>query len=574
MKRKSAALTLAAILVFSACLSGCGNGGDPGSSQGTGESGSQGESSQGSGEQSRAPEENADPLGKYDQEVKVTFFGAKSDSIKFNEGEDYYNNIWTQHYKEALNVNVEYLWLVDASQYAQQVAMAVTTKELADIMVFSVGDKNMQTLYENDQLQDLSEVYEKYASDLTKSILSYDGGVGLSSCYDGDVMYAIPGTNPSTDSANMLWIRKDWLDKSGKAFPVTMEELKELARIFVEEDYDGAGAYGIAIYNEILKNGQIGSLAGYFNGFYSYPQQWVKGSDGKLTYGGVSDTTREALSMLAEMYQEGLLDEEFTVKDGNAVAADLTSGKAGITFGPQWLPVWPLNQGVGTVETYDWVSGALPTSDGNYCKPIVPIGVQNYYVVRKGYEHPEVLIKMLNLFVEDAFGSGDISYFVTTDRYQEPFKLAKVAVSQPDKNIQIWKAINAAMNGDESLIAENKEAEQNYLSIQQWLDNPVQENNQGWGYNTIFGIGGSIGVLNDYEEKGALIINEFYGPSTETMGTKMATLEKMQLETYTAIITGEEDISAFDNFVSQWFNLGGQDITDEVNAWYDSVHSN
>ena len=48
----------------------------------------------------------------------------------------------------------------------------------------------------------------------------------------------------------------------------------------------------------------------------------------------------------------------------------------------------------------------------------------------------------------------------------------------------------------------------------------------------------------------------------------------MQLETYTAIITGEEDISAFDNFVSQWFNLGGQDITDEVNAWYDSVHSN
>ena len=153
-------------------------------------------------------------------------------------------------------------------------------------------------------------------------------------------------------------------------------------------------------------------------------------------------------------------------------------------------------------ETYDWVSGALPTSDGNYCKPIVPIGVQNYYVVRKGYEHPEVLIKMLNLFVEDAFGSGDISYFVTTDRYQEPFKLAKVAVSQPDKNIQIWKAINAAMNGDESLIAENKEAEQNYLSIQQWLDNPVQENNQGWGYNTIFGIGGSIGVLNDYEEKG------------------------------------------------------------------------
>ena len=176
MKRKSAALTLAVILVFSAFLGGCGNEGDSGSSQGTQDSSVQGESAQGSGEESEALEENVDPMGKYDEEVKVTFFGAKNDSIKFNEGEDYYNNIWTQHYKEALNVSTEYLWLVDSSQYEQQVAMAVTTRELADIMVFSVGDKNMQTLYENDQLQDLSEVYEKYASDLTKSILSYDGG--------------------------------------------------------------------------------------------------------------------------------------------------------------------------------------------------------------------------------------------------------------------------------------------------------------------------------------------------------------------------------------------------------------
>ena len=143
----------------------------------------------------------------------------------------------------------------------------------------------------------------------------------------------------------------------------------------------------------------------------------------------------------------------------------------------------------------------------------------------------------------------------------------------PEILIQV-SAVNAALNGDDSLIAENAEAEQNYLSIQQWLENPVAENNQGWGYNRIFGIGGSIGVLNDYEEKNALVINEFYGASTDTMGTKMATLDKMQLETYTKIITGEEDISAFDTFVSQWFSLGGQDITDEVNEWYSVTHSN
>lgn len=567
MKKRRSVLTFAVVLALAVMLGSCS--GAPGNTAQSAKP----DASSGGGSESSVQTEEVDPLGKYDEEITITFFGQKNDSVKFKEGEDWDNNLWTEHYKDKLNIKTEYKWIVDSTQYEQQVAMAVTTRELADIMVFGVGDKNLQTLYENGQLQDLSQVYETYASDLTKEIINYDGGVGLSSCYDGDFMYAVPSTNPSTDSANMLWIRKDWLEKSGKSFPTTTEELKDLILDFAENDYDGVDAYGLAIYNELITSGQIGALDGLFNGFYAYPQQWTKDAEGKLAYGGVSDTAKETLSYLAELYQAGALDKEFVVKDGNAVSADLTSGKCGIAFGPQWLPVWPLNQGVGTVDGYDWESGPLPTSDGEYCKPLVPIGVHNYYVVRKDFEHPEALLKMMNLYVEDAFGDGDVKYYVTTDEYQEPFKLAKVAVMQPDKNIQIWKAVNAALNGDDSLIKENQEAEQNYLSIQKWMENPVAENNQGWGYSRIFGEGGSIGVLDEYEQKGALIINEFYGPSTDTMGTKMATLDKLQLETYTKIITGEQDISAFDTFVEQWFNLGGQDITNEVNEWYSSTHS-
>lgn len=567
MKKRRSVLTFAVVLALAVMLGSCS--GAPGNTAQSAKP----DASSGGGSESSVQTEEVDPLGKYDEEITITFFGQKDDSVKFKEGEDWDNNLWTEHYKDKLNIKTEYKWIVDSTQYEQQVAMAVTTRELADIMVFGVGDKNLQTLYENGQLQDLSQVYETYASDLTKEIINYDGGVGLSSCYDGDFMYAVPSTNPSTDSANMLWIRKDWLEKSGKSFPTTTDELKDLILDFAENDYDGVDAYGLAIYNELITSGQIGALDGLFNGFYAYPQQWTKDAEGKLAYGGVSDTAKETLSYLAELYQAGALDKEFVVKDGNAVSADLTSGKCGIAFGPQWLPVWPLNQGVGTVDGYDWESGPLPTSDGEYCKPLVPIGVHNYYVVRKDFEHPEALLKMMNLYVEDAFGDGDVKYYVTTDEYQEPFKLAKVAVMQPDKNIQIWKAVNAALDGDDSLIKENQEAEQNYLSIQKWMENPVAENNQGWGYSRIFGEGGSIGVLDEYEQKGALIINEFYGPSTDTMGTKMATLDKLQLETYTKIITGEQDISAFDTFVEQWFNLGGQDITNEVNEWYSSTHS-
>ena len=249
MKKRRSVLTFAVVLALAVMLGSCS--GAPGNTAQSAKP----DASSGGGSESSVQTEEVDPLGKYDEEITITFFGQKNDSVKFKEGEDWDNNLWTEHYKDKLNIKTEYKWIVDSTQYEQQVAMAVTTRELADIMVFGVGDKNLQTLYENGQLQDLSQVYETYASDLTKEIINYDGGVGLSSCYDGDFMYAVPSTNPSTDSANMLWIRKDWLEKSGKSFPTTTEELKDLILDFAENDYDGVDAYGLAIYNELITSG-------------------------------------------------------------------------------------------------------------------------------------------------------------------------------------------------------------------------------------------------------------------------------------------------------------------------------
>ena len=50
----------------------------------------------------------------------------------------------------------------------------------------------------------------------------------------------------------------------------------------------------------------------------------------------------------------------------------------------------------------------------------------------------------------------------------------------------------------------------------------------------------------------------------------MSTLEAMEAEVFTSIIMGE-DIAAFDKYVEDFFKLGGTEITDEVNAWYQSV---
>jgi putative aldouronate transport system substrate-binding protein len=45
-------------------------------------------------------------------------------------------------------------------------------------------------------------------------------------------------------------------------------------------------------------------------------------------------------------------------------------------------------------------------------------------------------------------------------------------------------------------------------------------------------------------------------------------LNKLRDETFLRIIAGTAPIEEFDNYVYDWKRLGGDAITQEVNAWY------
>ncbi len=62
-------------------------------------------------------------------------------------------------------------------------------------------------------------------------------------------------------------------------------------------------------------------------------------------------------------------------------------------------------------------------------------------------------------------------------------------------------------------------------------------------------------------------IGEFYGAPVPTQQMKQATLDKLELETFTKIVVGESSIDEFDSFVEKWHKLGGEQITSEINEW-------
>ena len=91
-----------------------------------------------------------------------------------------------------------------------------------------------------------------------------------------------------------------------------------------------------------------------------------------------------------------------------------------------------------------------------------------------------------------------------------------------------------------------------------------------WGWNRVFGEGGSQMLLIDYEndENVKLVGDQFYGVATETMSMRKTTLDTMLDEAFIKIITGQTTADEFDNVVESWYSAGGQDMTDEVNEWY------
>lgn len=56
-------------------------------------------------------------------------------TVKFLEGEDIHDNIWTRTYAEKLGINLSYMWVVDHSQYQQKLTATVMSGDIPDVFV-------------------------------------------------------------------------------------------------------------------------------------------------------------------------------------------------------------------------------------------------------------------------------------------------------------------------------------------------------------------------------------------------------------------------------------------------------
>lgn len=503
-------------------------------------------------------------------------------SFSFVGSETVENNAWMDLYREH-NINPEILYEVDSSQADTKLSTAIMSGDYPDIIT-STGNE-YQNYVESGVIADITEAYEKYASDELKEYMNYDDGMALESVTVDGKLYGLPRVTDPQASAYVMWIRQDWLDNLGLSIPTTMEELKEVAHAFTYDDPDGNGqndTYGLAIDGVNILNGGVGDASSIFAAYDSWLGSngltYIEGEDGDIVWGGSNiEGTKEALTLLRDMYEDGSLAKDFITMDSNSVFDEAGSGRCGIWFGPNWGAMNPAIQATQADANCHIVAAAVPTGTDHATKAYTEVNANTIYCVSSQCENPELLVKLWNLSVK-----YQNAQYCTAEEYSKYFgdgenysgwKTSVITGELPNGRTTNQALLKAIETGDDSELTEKQK--ENYNAIKTYMDavkdgtfDPTDTMQQrGLSLYTVHADEKSAwSVLWTMIDQDDYIESAYNRIPSDTVSESSATLKKLLVETIVKIVTGAQDVDSYDSFVDTWYAMGGQDAIDEANS--------
>lgn len=505
--------------------------------------------------------------GKYDPVITITT-GKQQDEMagKYINGESLNDNVMTRWGVDNLGIKIESTLLGgDASQYNTKLRLALTgTEKLPDII--PVYDTSLANdLIQSGQVKEITEDIKNYMPDRLKEIYKQFPTTFNPVVQDGKV-YGM-AISPNLTEGEVILIRQDWLDKLNLKAPTTIDEFEQVIAAFTNDDPDGNGkkdTYGFDFSGKDSYNtGWVSDSVMIFSAFAgkNLPGTWHE-EDGKLTYGSVADGNKEALAKLRDWYSKGYLNKELATQGAWDALADFTEGKAGIIIGRPWLydSILDVEKNVkgAKVAAYPTINGVK--EEKTYQSAQLNDGV---FMFNKDFNNMEAFFLYYDKLYDAAFGTGDFKY-----GYAQGYDYDIVndeVVFDPSKfntPLKDWQSL-----GKMTFTKNTPSVEGPGKSYYEVVNGATPET------------GAQIraaaatqttrdGYAISYENKDVLLPTAFNGSPTKTMQSSWEQLTTMEKETFTKIIYSKEPLEAYDEFVKQWHEKGGTQITEEVNDWY------
>ena len=517
---------------------------------------------------------------KYPQTVTATI-GRSIGQPNYFDGESYENNAYTKWIKDTYNYEIKIGFLTSDADWTQRVTLAIASGDLPDLM--QVTDRRqLVELMESGMVEDLTGLFDQWASPLFKAIIDTHGGLenAMSSTFLNGRQYAY-STTICSGLDSLFWVREDWRLRLGLPEPRTIDDFVRLAQAFVDNDMAGnRRTSGLEISSGIA-GGYNGILLAdpFFNEVGAYPKLWVDDGNGKIVYGSVAPQAKEGLRALRDLYARGIIPRDFATKDN---VASVAAGEVGVLTGPWWIPDYPLNFTMNNDpnaiwKVYNWTSektGRRHSFRGN--------PNSGWIVARKGFSNPELIPRLLNFTIEvRCFFDEVLMHTPDLERNFELAVPANVREAYIGRQGINWTSWPTSIQIDyDTMMPQLAKAERQALesfkagntidaSLRISMENIVKYENGDRSYWPWSNYMRYISKQFSLIDEGKVDIEKPYWPyDTDTMQLRWADLVDLETLAYINIIMGEQPLDYFDAFVRQWYDQGGARITEEVNRQF------
>lgn len=466
------------------------------------------------------------------------------------------------YYKEMFpDLDFELVYVEKASA-SEKINLLISSGDTPDVM--QMIDNSKDALYLQGALGSWSEeFFREHAPNLSKMIDETDPLAWELAKYDGENMYSIPGWNINRTYPEVSVWNKQWLDAVGEQVPATLADAERIFYKFANEDPDGNGkkdTFGLSEQGFKPIYGAHGMMR----------EMWLEDAAGNLVFGDVMPEAKEALALLNKWYKDGVIDPEFITKEHEGgywpLSQPLNKNKIGYTNAGwfyHWAPAGTISADGAPGRNIEEFKALNPDGELVYGVPLAgPAG-------KAGHKQEQPLVFRTHFskaLCDDTERFGRLLEFIDY-----------VNGSDYAGNTEAVIINGFGLKGD----GWEYETKENGKEVIKTLRTGDELGAEGWiGTFHFVEEGGSLNyqkTLRDFswgdevtKDYGTSYTNKLY-KTLESAGEYKADLTKLLDEGYISIITGEKPIDYFDEMVKLWYDNGGQEMTDEANAWYITV---
>ncbi len=509
------------------------------------------------------------PAGVSTEPVTISVTRRVDAQTKFVGGDSLENNPWSRMIQKLFGVTFEIAWTwATLDEANSKYNLALASGDIPDYLE-TVPPNIFVQMVEADALEDITDAWETYASDRWKAAFADYGELPWTwSKLDGRI-YGLPRVEDLAHNDTILWYRADWLEELGLQPPTTLDELHDVAVAFVQANI-GQGAEGTTVglmANKQYEHTWYGSLDPIWGAFGVIPDHWSE-VDGALVFDGIRPEMREPLALLNQWYNDGISRRDFFTLETSDAVQDVAASQCGLHFTPSW------GANLDTLRNDPdtrWAFTNIPTrADGTKGKHTENNFKPDPFAFRKGAPNINKIFEITNWMIElvEDYDRRFHGWEGHNYEWQEGDAVAWTSIG--------WSAWAIGPVGTRGGGMADPRHIGNEIRYRRETFTAVAEEERDAMMNLL--LEDPTGIQQVSDESRLFILENAADAKmtalqtlpTPTMVERSVDLDKLLDETILGIIIGEKPIEAFDEMITQWQQLGGEQITQEVNEWWAS----